>query len=99
MRRYGLEPLKQLLQEKRINGFWAEKFHERLLKKRALQDWIHWTKSNQIMRRVKAEEFEKQKLLTTSFSKWMEVIVICSFSLSVCLIGLSIEKLHFIAPT
>ena len=71
--RFGLEPWKQVLQEKRINGFWAEKFHERLLQKRAFQDWIHWTKSNQIMRRVKAEEFEKQKLLTTSFSKWMEV--------------------------
>ena len=73
--RFGLEPWKQVLQEKRINGFWAEKFHERLLQKRAFQDWIHWTKSNQIMRRVKAEEFEKQKLLTTSFSKWMEVFI------------------------
>ena len=72
-RKFGLEPWRQLLQEKRINGFWAEKFHERLLKKRSLQDWIHWTKSNQIMRRVKAEEFEKQKLLNSSFSKWMEV--------------------------
>ena len=28
--RFGLEPWKQVLQEKRINGFWAEKFHERL---------------------------------------------------------------------
>ncbi len=72
-KRFGFEPWKQLMQEKKINEFWAEKHHEKSLLSRCLQDWIHWTKSNQIMRRVKAEEFDKQKLLTTSFGRWLEV--------------------------
>lgn len=72
-KRFGFEPWKQLLQEKRINEYWAEKHHDNCLQKRCLQDWIHWTKSNQIMRRVKAEEFERQRLLTNSLGKWVEV--------------------------
>lgn len=74
LKRYGLDPWKQLIQEKRINEIWAEKHFEKHIKKQCLQDWIHWTKSNQIMRRVKAEEFERQKLLTNSLGKWMEVM-------------------------
>ena len=46
---------------------------ETFLKTKCLKDWIHMTKSNQIMRRIKAEEFEKQKLISNSFGKWVEV--------------------------
>ena len=72
-KRLGFDPWRQVVQDSRINMFWAEKHHEKFLLKRCLNDWKHWAKSSQIMRRVKAEEFEKQRLLTNSFGKWVEV--------------------------
>ena len=71
-KRYGLEPWMNLVKEKRLNEYLADKHHEKFLLKKCLEDWIHMTKSNVIMRRVKAEEFEKQKLLTHSFGKWLD---------------------------
>ena len=53
----------------------ADKHYETFIKSKCFQDWIHMTKSNQIMRRVRADEFEKQKLLSNSFGKWVEVQV------------------------
>ena len=71
-KRYGLEPWINLVKEKKLNEYLADKHHEKFLLKKCLADWIHMTKSNVIMRRVKAEEFEKQKLLTHSFGKWLD---------------------------
>ena len=71
-KRFGLEPWINLVKEKRLNEYLADKHHENFLLKKSLADWIHMTRSNMIMRRVKAEEFEKQKLLTHSFGKWLD---------------------------
>ena len=72
-KRFGLEPWIQLIKDQRLNQFVAKKHHEQFLLKKSLLDWFHMARSNQIMRRVKAEEFQRQKLLTTSFGKWVEI--------------------------
>ena len=78
-KRFGFDPWLNMVKEKRLNEFLADKHHEKFILKKCFQDWIHMTKSNVIMRRVKAEEFEKQKLLTHSFEKWLEVCSLINY--------------------
>jgi hypothetical protein len=57
--KFGLQPWKQLISEIRMNEFYSEKHFEKSLIKRAFHDWLHMTKSNQIMRRIQAEELDR----------------------------------------
>ena len=73
IKKNALNRWKKLIKDRCLNEFLADKHLETFLKTKCLKDWMHMTKSNQIMRRIKAEEFEKQKLISNSFGKWVEV--------------------------
>lgn len=78
MKRYGLDPWKEMVKDVKLNRFLADKHYEKFVLKKTFHDWLHMTKSNIIMRRVKAEEFERQKLLSNSFEQWIDVSFIFS---------------------
>ena len=85
LQRAALYRWKKLIKDRTLNEYLADKHYESFIKTKCLKDWVHMVKSNQIMRRVRAEELQKQQLMRNSFGKWIEVrfhVMLCFSDLS-----------------
>ena len=66
LQRNALNRWKKLIKDRTLNEYLADKHYETFIKTKCLKDWVHMVKSNQIMRRVRAEELQKQQLMLPS---------------------------------
>ena len=73
LRKYGFEPLKQLLNESRQNFQIAETHHNNVLMRMIFEEWLVYTRRLTEEKQRKANELYERILVRRSFASWKKV--------------------------
>ena len=73
LRSFGFRPWLKLMADVRLKMFLAEKKLRETTLKKAFHFWLHMTRSSEVMRRLKAERFWRNRLMTKGLRRWVQV--------------------------